>query len=189
MLMHQGSAILHGERIKLRPYRQGDAEAMYKNWCSDPEVCRYLSWAPRQSLEENQSVLDGWLPAYRAPHCYRWGITLDGQLIGDLTVVRWNEKLEEAELGYCLGRAWWGRGLMTEAVLLARRYLFDVVGFRRLCIRHVKENAASGRVIQKAGLLYEGCLKGTERLHDGSFADVCVYGLINERWQEKGATS
>lgn len=185
MLKHQGSIVLRGDRLVLRPYRQGDAQAMYDNWCSDPEVCRYLSWLPHQSVAESQRILDGWLPSYRVPHCYRWGLTLDGRLIGDLSVVRWNEQLYEAELGYCLGRAWWGQGLMTEAVLLVKDYLFHQVGFRRLCIRHAAENAGSRRVIEKAGLRYEGCLQGCTRLHDGRFADVCIHGLINERWREE----
>ena len=184
MLNHQGTVPLTGERLVLRPYRLEDAPAMYQNWCSDPEVCRFLTWHPHQDVAETEALLSLWVPAYCQDACYRWGITLDGELIGNISVVRWNERNVVAELGYCLGRQWWGQGYMTEAFRLVIDFLFQQVGFRRIAMRHARENIGSGRVMQKAGLKYEGCMLQAERLLDGSFADICLYGLLNENWKE-----
>lgn len=184
MLKHGGSLIIHTKRLVLRPYLPGDAQAMFDNWASDPEVTRYLSWQPHSELTVTEDIITQWVESYQSDCVYHWGITMEGELIGDISVVQWNERHEACELGYCLSRRYWGQGIMTEAVQSVMRYLFDRVGFHRIAIRHDIENPASGRVMQKAGLHYEGCLKDALKRPDGSFADICCYGAINGPWQQ-----
>ena len=183
MLNHTGTPMLHTQRLLLRPYLKGDEQAMYDHWATDEEVCRYLTWAPHESIEVTRQIIDDWASCYLSDTYYHWGITLDGLLIGDISVVRWSEKNQWAEIGYCLGRRWWGQGIMTEALKSVMRYLFDTVGFHRISLRHAAQNQASGRVMQKAGMHHEGTLRGAETLRDGSFTDMCVYGALNGPWQ------
>lgn len=176
MLNHQGTDILKTSRLLLRPYLEEDADAMYANWANDPSVCRFLTWAPHENVNFTQQLVSDWVTCYGSDCYYHWGITLQGELIGDIAVVRWNEQNEEAELGYCLSHRFWGLGIMAEALLAVSLYLFDAIGFHRLTLRHDRLNAASGRVMQKAGFHYEGCLKEASRRRDGHWADICVYG-------------
>lgn len=181
---HQGTAFLHTGRLLLRPYRDGDAEAMYLNWASDERVCRHLTWPPHESLAFTRRLVEDWTASAMNDHFYHWGITLEDQLIGDISVVRWSEQHQFAEIGYCLGYAWWGQGFMTEALASVIHYLFDTVGFHRVSLAHDTCNPASGRVMQKAGLQYEGTQWQALKRQDGTWADLALYSAINSPWQE-----
>ncbi len=182
MLTHKGTQVLRSERLLLRPYTEQDGEMMFRNWANDEEVCRYLTWAPHGDIEVTHNIVRDWAACNINDRCYHWGITLAGELIGDIAVVRWNEQTQCAAIGYCLGRAWWGQGIMTEALTAVMTYLFDEIGFHRIQLEHDHENPASGRVMRKAGMRLEGCLKDAVKRRDGSFGDKCIYGAIRGQW-------
>jgi len=182
MLTHQGTQLLRTARLLLRPYTEHDADMMFANWANDEEVCRYLTWPPHGDIEVTRGIVRDWAACYGNDCYYHWGITLAGELIGDIAVVRWSEQNACAALGYCLGCQWWGRGIMTEALTAVTRYLLEQIGFHRIQLEHDRDNPASGRVMQKAGLRYEGCLQGGVRRRDGSFGDKCIYGAIRGQW-------
>ena len=69
---------------------------------------------------------------------------------------------------------------MTEALSAVMDYLFDTVGFHRISLRHDIQNPASGRVMQKCGMRLEGITRGERKRADGSWADICNYGLLSE---------
>ncbi len=169
-------------RLILRPFRPGDGEAMFRNWASDPLVTRYLTWPPHENAEVSERLCALWAQGAETPSFYQWAIELRelGQVIGSLSVVRIDEATESAELGYCIGKAWWGRGLMTEAVRAVIAYLLTDCGFRRVCARHDAENPASGRVMQKAGMVREGTLRASGRNNRGIVDMVCYSILPNE---------
>lgn len=82
-----------------------------------------------------------------------------------------------AELGYWLGVPYWGRGYATEAANAMVRYGFDTLGLNRIYAQHVRENPASGRVLQKIGMRYEGCLRNHICKWE-QFQDLEVYGVL-----------
>jgi [ribosomal protein S5]-alanine N-acetyltransferase len=82
-----------------------------------------------------------------------------------------------AELGYWLGVPYWGRGYATEAGQAMLRYGFDTLGLHRIYAQHVRENPASGHVLKKIGMRYEGCLRHHICKWD-QFQDLEVYGLL-----------
>lgn len=84
-----------------------------------------------------------------------------------------------AELGYWVGRPFWGQGLCTEAVAAVVRYGFDIVGLRRIFAQHFANNPASGRVLQKVGFVREGELRA-HYVRFGEVKDVVLYGLLRE---------
>ena len=182
---HTGTAFLHTERLLLRPYQRGDEEAMFRNWANDEEVCRFLPWPPHGSIEVTREVVREWTDSAVNDRVYHWGITLNDELIGDIAVVNWHEKHMDAEIGYCLGRAWWGQGYITEALRSVMHYLFETVGFHRISLAHDAQNRASGRVMQKAGLQYEGTLREAVLRRDGTWTDRIMYGAVNGPWQQK----
>ena len=181
-LRHLGTQELRSLRLYLRPYRVEDAEAMFQNWASDPEVTRTLKWPTHEDVSHTRELLRGWVRAYAGGQSYHWAIEEEGKLIGDISVVRWSERELDCEIGYCLSRSHWNRGIMTEALKRVISFLFVQVGFRRIILRHDVLNPASGHVMQKAGLKAEGCHRQALKRKDGSFADILQYAALREEW-------
>ncbi|MFT3950785.1 MAG: GNAT family N-acetyltransferase [Oscillospiraceae bacterium] len=173
---HLGTQELATRRLVLRKFTPGDAEAMFRNWASDERVTRFLTWEPHGSQEDTKNLLTAWAAAYDTRN-YNWVITLDGEAIGSIAAVRFSEQHETAEIGYCLGTAFWGRGLMTEALGAVLDFLFDEVGFYRIELHHAAKNPASGKVARKCGMLYEGTQRGRVLRH-GARNDLVLYGLL-----------
>ena len=88
---------------------------MFENWANDERVTRFLTWEPHQSPEITKQLLEDWCAAYENPSTYNWLIEFQGKAIGSISVVRLSEKCEYAELGYCIGYAFWNKGIMAGA--------------------------------------------------------------------------
>lgn len=176
---HKGTVRLETKHLILRRYTETDAEPMYTNWASDPEVTKYLTWLPHSSVEETKSFVTDWIARYSNQDYYNWVIELKeiGEVVGNISVIKVDEKIDAAEVGYCMGQAWWGRGIMLEALGAVLNHLFDEVGMNRVYAWHDVDNSKSGRVMQKAGMKYEGTLRGGRRNNQG-IRDVAMYGLL-----------
>ena len=133
-----------------------DAEDMYRNWASDPEVTRYLTWPCHASVDATAQLLKAWTEKYAEGDYFNWAIESKetGTVIGSISAVKLDESINAAEIGYCLGRAFWGRGFMPEALRAVMDYLFVEAEVRRIAAYHDVHNPKSGRVIQKAGMQY-----------------------------------
>ncbi len=176
---HTGTHRLETERLILRPYKLTDAEQMYAHWASDPEVTTYLTWPPHSSADVTRAIIQSWLDSYEKPDTYHWGLEIKqtGELIGDISVVRIAEPILEAELGWCMGKAWWGSGYMPEAARAVLRVLFDEAGFNRVCASHDTENPKSGRVMQKIGMTFEGVSR-QGGLNNRGIVDIARYAIL-----------
>ena len=182
-MKHLGPQILETERLMLRPFCREDAQAMYDNWASDPEVTKFLSWPTYKSVNDAHEILNIWLESYEKPDFYQWAIVLKElkQPVGSISVVNLDHRVDMAEIGYCIGKPWWGRGIMPEAMAAVMQYLFEEVGFQRLEAGHDPENPASGAVIRKCGLKYEGTLRRRIRSNRG-ITDVAWYSVLKEEY-------
>lgn len=183
MLTHKGTVTLHTPRLTLRRFTPQDAQQMYDNWASDERVTRYLTWPPHDSPESTRALLEIWCAQYDKPEYYQWVIEADGQAVGSISVVEHNARSGWAELGYCLGHAFWGKGLMTEAVRAVCAYLFEEVGFHRLHIEHAVKNPASGAVARKCGFTLEGTRRECFLSLSGEYLDISGYGMLRSEWR------
>ena len=172
---HKGTILLETDRLILRRFVMEDAEAMYRNWASEDEVTKFLTWPTHSDVEATKFVLGNWIADYSKDNFYNWVIELKetGEVIGNISVVDVRENTACALLGYCMGTKWWGQGIMPEAGREVIRYLFEEVGFSRIAATHDKNNPKSGRVMQKIGMTYEGTLRK---------AGFCNQGVIDEVW-------
>lgn len=102
----------------------------------------------------------------------------EGYLVGAASLGIEREH-DRAELGYWIGRPYWNRGYATEAVRAIIPYGFRVLGLNRIRGSHFPRNPASGRVMQKAGMRYEGCLRQHVKKW-GRYEDLMVYGVLRE---------
>ena len=179
---HKGTQYLETERLILRPFTEEDAPAMWRNWVTDTEVTRFLTWPNHDRPETTRALAQRWAAdAAEKKEFYQWAIVpkdLD-EPIGSLSVVRMAENVGEAELGYCIGSAWWGRGYVPEAVRAVIGFLIREVGFHRISARHDTRNPKSGRVMQKAGMRYEGTLRAAGMCNAGR-GDLAVYSILAE---------
>lgn len=180
-MKHLGTRTITTERLILRRFTLEDAQAMYHNWASDPDVTRYLTWPAHSSVEITQMVLCDWIADYEKDDFYQWAIELRelGQPIGTISVVSHNDKAQLVHIGYALGRRWWRRGIMSEALQAVMDYLFDEVGVNRIESRHDPRNPNSGKVMRKSGMQYEGTLRQSDWNNQG-ICDASWYALLAE---------
>lgn len=183
-----GTQNIETHRLLLRRFRIEDAEEMYENWASDPEVTKYLTWPTHSSVEISRMVLNDWIPRYEDGGFFNWAIVWKetGSVIGNISVVKVNEAAESGDIGYCMGRAYWGRGIMPEALRAVMGFLFDTVGLNRVAATHAPENPKSGRVMAKAGMIKEGVLRGAGRNNQGICDDVW-YAALRDEWKNGAA--
>jgi RimJ/RimL family protein N-acetyltransferase len=88
-----------------------------------------------------------------------------------------------AEAGYWIGRPFWGQGYATEALRRLISYGFAELKLERIVARHLGCNPASGRVMEKAGMIREGCQRRHE-IKNGNLEDVVLYGILREEYRE-----
>ena len=181
-----GTQRLETHRLVLRQFRIEDAEDMFTNWASDPEVTRFLTWPAHTGVEVTRMLLNSWIRRYEDGGFFNWAIEWkeSGRVIGNISVVRFIEELETADIGYCMSRAYWGRGIMPEALRAVMDYLFDTVGVNRVTACHDLNNPKSGRVMQKAGMKREGIMRGAGKNNRG-ICDEVRYGVIRSDREAK----
>lgn len=179
-MKHCGTQRIETDRLILRRYVIEDAETMYKNWAFDSEVTKFLTWQPHPSVDVSRSIIEDWLKEYSDEKYYQWAIVLKdngNEPIGGISVVHMNEDISMVHIGYCLGRAWWRRGIMSEALKAVMDFMFDTVEVNRVESRHDPMNPNSGKVMQKCGMKYEGTLRSADRNNQG-ICDACYYALL-----------
>ena len=179
-MRHCGTQTIETERLMLRRFTIDDAEAMYRNWASDPEVTRYLTWPAHDNINVTKAVLDDWVPSYSQEDYYQWAIVLKehgSDPIGGISAVKMNDDIDMVHIGYCIGKDWWHKGIMTEALSAVIDFFFDKVGANRIESRHDPNNPRSGMVMRKCGMLYEGTMRSGDRNNQG-ICDVCCYAIL-----------
>lgn len=149
--------ILETQRLRLRKPRLADAEVIFREYASDPEVTRYVSWRAHRNAAETREYVRTCLAGWDARKVFHWVIERknDRCLMGMITARVDDHKWE---MGYVLARANWGKGYMTEAL---KGIIDSALGcsevFRVWAVCDV-DNVASARVMEKAGMKREGRL-------------------------------
>ncbi len=182
MLTHRGTQIINTDRLLLRKLEVDDAQDMYKNWATDSEVTKFLSWKPHHDVKETKEVIKQWTLEYENDDNYNWAIVLRdiGEVIGGISLVRMDKKHYSCEVGYCMSRKYWDMGIMTEALKAVIHYVFSEVGFNRIIATHDTNNIASGKVMMKCGMKYEGTLRQARFSDNRGFYDLSVYAILKD---------
>lgn len=179
-MKHIGTKTINTERLILRRFELTDAEAMYKNWASDSEVTKFLTWEPHSSVDVSRNILKSWIDEYKNTNYYQWAITLKENInepIGCIGIVSQNHKLEMVHFGYCISRNWWNKGITSEALNALIDYFINKVKVNRIESRHDPLNHNSGKVMMKCGLKYEGTLRQAD-INNQGICDASMYSLL-----------
>lgn len=191
-MTHKGTVTLETPHLTLRRFVAEDIEQIWQNCWSDYEVWKWTNYAPMHTMSDVMTAAHmftpAWLGAYARPDRYSWAIVhrADAQVIGRFFGMHPDDATSQVELAYELGRAWWNQGLMTEAARAVIGFFFDEVGFARVHAYHASANPASGHVMRKCGMQYEGTLPGGCRCNGGQF-DKVLYGLSAEVYRAQRA--
>ena len=180
---HKGTVKIETDRLILRRVEPRDVEPAFRNWCSDEEVTKFLTWPTHTTKEVTEYVLNLWLAEYDKPEYYQWVIEPKdaGEAVGSIAVVNQNDDIDKIEIGYCLSRKWWRQGIMSEALSALIPFFFEEVKVNRIEARHDPNNPNSGKVLAKCGFKYEGTLRQNDRNNQG-IVDACIYSLLREEW-------
>ncbi|MBR5681661.1 MAG: GNAT family N-acetyltransferase [Ruminococcus sp.] len=177
---HKGTQHLETERLILRRFTLEDAEAMYENWANDDEVTKFISWHTHQNIDVTRSVLGDWVSHYPDDDFYQWAIVPkegDGRPVGSIGAVKVFDKISAVQIGYCIGRKWWHRGITSEALKALIVFFFDEVGVERIEAIHDTRNPNSGGVMEKCGMKHEGTLRRAFKGNSG-IGDVKIYSIL-----------
>jgi ribosomal-protein-alanine N-acetyltransferase len=179
-MTHKGTVTLETERLILRRFTMDDAEPMFRNWASDPEVTKYLTWPTHENLDISREVIRNWLSGYEAGNKYSWAIELKNlhEPIGSISVVKADDDTNLVHIGYCIGKTWWHQGYTSEALTRLVRFFFEEVNANRIEARFDPRNPNSGKVMAKAGLQYEGTMRQADRNNQGGICDASYYGIL-----------
>jgi len=171
--------VLEGERIRLRPYREDDARAIFALY-SDPDVTRYWSFPAWTRREQATDYLAARM-ALETPAVYAWALAeREGdRLVGTTTFFSLSGPHKRAEVGYSLLPSRQGRGLASEALRLALAHAFGPLGLERIEADVDPRNEASWRLLEKLGFRREGLLRNRWRVN-GEVCDSYLYGLLRE---------
>ncbi len=172
---------LETDRLLLRKMSMADAADVFA-YASDPEVSKYTSWSTHQAIADSQQFLESVIAKYEAGQPMDWGIEHKGdrKLIGTCGFASWDCTHARAEIGYVLSRQYWGQGYMTEAVKAVISFGFHVMMLNRIQATCMVDNLASARVMQKAGMNYEGTLREYAFFKD-RYCDLKFYATIKPK--------
>ncbi len=170
-------------RLILRRWEESDAEDLYK-YASNPDVGPIAGWPPHQSVEESLDVIKNVLSGKEA---YAVCLKEDGKPIGAIELklnghTDMTEKEDECELGYWLGKPFWGKGLMPEAAREMLRHAFEDIGMSKVWCGYYEGNTKSKRVQEKVGFTYQWTTEGVDvpLMHEKRIGHVSC--LTKDRW-------
>lgn len=170
-------------RLILREFAEDDFDAI-RAYAEDPQVVRYMDWGPntpamtRQFLDERLAAQRVW-PRLAVDLAIE--VAVEGRMIGAARLTVGDAANRVGDIGYTLHRAYWGRGLASEAAAALARIGFETLGLHRLWASCDARNLGSQRVLEKLGLRREGELRGNIWARDG-WRDTLIYAALAEEW-------
>jgi RimJ/RimL family protein N-acetyltransferase len=177
---------LNGERIKLRKLKFSDVKDIYGN-VKDKEVVRWTLRIPYPYPKDGaKKFIRKTRRNIKKKKSYELGIVLKeaDKIIGIVGLTNIDYKNKNAELGYWLGKKYWNKGLMTEAVKLMLWFGFEKLKLHRVYTKSFEENSASRRVMEKSGLKLEGIHRET-RFRYSKWHNEVNYGILQSEYKKK----
>jgi [ribosomal protein S5]-alanine N-acetyltransferase len=174
---------LHTARLRLRPFSEADANAIFALQ-SNPRVLRYWDSPPWKERARAERFIAACRQIEQEGSGARLAIvrTADDVFVGWCCLMQWNPDYRSATIGYCLDETAWGQGFATEAAGALLQWAFDTLDLNRVEAETDTRNTASGRVLEKLGFVREGTLR-EDCIVDGELSDSWVFGLLRREWR------
>lgn len=173
--------ILQTKHLLLRPWEESDAQSLYE-YAKDPAVGPSAGWQPHQSVDESRKII---LTVLNGAQCYAVCLREDNRAIGSVELFPHEEAgiaEGEYELGYWLGKPFWGRGLMTEAAAELVRHGFEALGLSVIWCGYYDGNVRSKRVQEKLGFSYHHTRQNVRVAQMNEVRTNVLSILTKEQW-------
>ena len=179
-----GSDVLMTQRLILRRWNQKDAEDLYRYAC-DPDVGPIAGWPPHKSIDESRAVIRDVLNGREA---YAICLKEDGRAIGAIELklnghTDLTDRDDECEMGYWLGKPFWGRGIVPEAVTEMLRRAFEDIGMQKVWVGYYEGNSKSKRVQEKCRFRFQRKSEGVDVPLMQEKRTGYVSSLTRDQWQ------
>ena len=172
------------ERLILRRWEESDAESLYE-YAKDPDVGPIAGWPAHQSIEESRDVIRN---VFQGKEAYAVCLKTDNKAIGAIELklnghTDLTERDDECELGYWLGKPFWGQNIIPEAAGELLRHAFEEIGMQRVWAGYYEGNSKSRRVQEKCGFRYQWTTEGVDvpLLHEKRTGHVS--SITKDQWQ------
>ncbi len=177
--------ILETERLILRRFNESDAENVYL-YAKDPDVGPIAGWPPHKSVDESREVIRN---VFSGAEAYAVCLKSDKKAIGAIELklnghTDMTEKDDECELGYWLGKPFWGQGIIPEAVREILRHAFEDIGMSRVWCGYYDGNVKSKRVQEKCGFRYQWTTPDVDVPLMNEIRTGHVSCLTKEEWEK-----
>ena len=184
-----GTKTLETERLILRKIKIEDAPIAFNNWCNSEKVDRYVLWEKHPNVDTTIDLYTKWIQEYDNEKTFRWIVELKdtGDLIGTIDVSKRFVNHGSCEIGYCYSDKYWNKGYATEALKAVIKYLFEECDAELINADFLENNPASGRVMQKSGLKYEGRLRSRIIDKNNIRNDLLCYSITKEEYFKEKA--
>ncbi|MDI7743123.1 GNAT family protein [Lysinibacillus fusiformis] len=174
--------VLETERLILRKVTVDDAEDMF-SYASNEEVTKYVTWNPHKTLTDTKEFINLIISKYESSQVAPWGIEYkaNGKFIGTIDFVWWQPNHKIAEIGYVISQDYWGKGFTTEAAKEIMKFGFTNMDLVRIQARCFLENIGSARVMEKAGMSFEGIIRKGMYVKE-QHQDLKMYSILEEEF-------
>ncbi|WP_067139380.1 GNAT family N-acetyltransferase [Oceanivirga salmonicida] len=171
------------DRLILRKFKVSDAKDMFENYANDEEVTKYITWKPHNNINETKTLLETWVKNYENGDYFLWAICLkvDNKVIGSIQAGKLNDIFKSTEIGYCLSKKYWNKGIMSEALNAVINYMFTNTDCTLIRARHDTRNINSGLVMKKCKIKYEGTLR-QNGINNSGICDDAYYSILKEEF-------
>ena len=185
--------MLETERLVLRRWEDGDASDLYE-YAKDPDVGPIAGWPPHQSIEESREVIKN---VFTGREAYAVCLKTDGKAIGAIELklngyTDMTDRDDECELGFWLGKPFWGQGIIPEAAHEMLRHAFEDLGMTKVWCGYYDGNTKSKRVQEKCGFRYQWTTQDVDvpLMHEKRIGHVnCLTSGVwkTEEWKTRKA--
>lgn len=173
---------LQTDRLCLRRITMEDARDYYAQLGIDSDVTKYMLFQPHKDISDAVASIEKHLRRYETGRNYRWVIAgRDDALMGVIDLLGFDEENSTCSFAYMLGRKYWGRGYGTEALEAVLAFAFGKMEMEQVQADHFADNAASGAVMRKVGMVYTGTVPGKYE-KDGVSHDAPQYAITRSQW-------
>ncbi|MBQ3528511.1 MAG: GNAT family N-acetyltransferase [Clostridia bacterium] len=173
--------VLYTDRLTLRRMLKSDYDDMFE-YCQSRELTKYLTWEAHPDKGYTHKYLTYIQSKYRAGEFFDWAVIYEGKMIGTCGFTNIWENHLKAEIGYVISPKYQNMGIATEAVNKVIEFGFETLGLHRIEAHYMVGNDASRRVMEKAGMTFEGILRDSMYVK-GRYVSVGICAILSTEYK------
>ena len=183
-MKYLGSKTIETDRLILRKIKIEDSYLAFQNWCNSNKVDKYVLWKKHSNVEVTINQYKKWVEDYNDEKTFRWIVELkeNHDLIGTIDVSSRLIHYGFCEIGYCYSDKYWNKGYATEAIKAVIKYLFEECDADLINAKFMENNPASGKVMKKSGMKFEGRLRSRVVDKNNIRNDLLCYSITKKEY-------